>query len=288
MNTLQKFAKISDAYADPSTSKTTLIPVSFKETEFTDQIPTVFLEASTKIELFDIETNSEVYKNGIYVTDTLNESNSSEKLIETIHETVKKYIKRNKLVTLVGANRLISTGAIRAFNECFKDISVLQIDARANLKKQESGVALKSSSALVEANQNTNLIQVGIRSMDKAENSIVNSSNIFYAHEMISDDFWVDNVVDLIKEDVYITFDLSALDPSIAPSVNHPIPGGLLWYETLDFLKTIFAEKNVVGFDIVGFTSTHCDATTASVAAQLYYKMLTYKFENNEPKTDNE
>ncbi len=284
MNTSKNYAGITDNYADPSTAKITLIPVSFNENGVAAN---AFLEAANAIELYDIETDSEAYKNGIHLAETIREQDANA-MVNTVHETAKKYFKRNKLVTLIGGDRAISIGAIRAANECFKDISVLQIDAHTNLKKQVNGTNIHAKCALSEANQNTNLIQVGIRSMDSTEKTIINNSNVFYAHEMISDDFWVDNVIDLIKEDVFITFDLNALDPSILPSVYRPEPGGLLWYETLDFLKTVFAEKNVIGFDIVGLAPNEKELSSNILAAKLYYKMLTYKFENNNESQTNE
>ena len=105
--------------------------------------------------------------------------------------------------------------------------------------------------------------------------------NVFFAHEMVSDDFWMDAALDLMTDNVYITFDLDAFDPSILPSTGTPEPGGLFWYETLDFLRRVFSEKNVVGFDIVELCPNDVDRSSDFLAAKLYYKMLSYKFSNN-------
>ena len=134
---------------------------------------------------------------------------------------------------------------------------------------------------MYEAKETTNLVQVGIRSMDYTETLVMDRDNVFFAHEMISDDFWMDSALDLMTDDVYITFDLDALDPSIMPSTGTPEPGGLFWYETLDFLKRVFKEKNVVGFDIVELCPNKNDKSSDFLAAKLYYKMLSYKFSNN-------
>ena len=103
----------------------------------------------------------------------------------------------------------------------------------------------------------------------------------FFAHEMIYNEYWMDNVIESLTENVFITFDLDALDPSIMPSTGTPEPGGLLWYETLDFLKQVFTEKNVVGFDIVELCPNPNDKSSDFLAAKLYYKMLSYKFNLN-------
>ena len=108
----------------------------------------------------------------------------------------------------------------------------------------------------------------------------------YFAHEMAVDDTWMDSAIDQMTENVFITFDLDAFDPSILPSTGTPEPGGLLWYETLEFLKQVFEEKNVVGFDIVELCPNKKDKSSDFVAAKLYYKMLSYKFEKEEVDDD--
>jgi agmatinase len=104
----------------------------------------------------------------------------------------------------------------------------------------------------------------------------------FFAHEMVNDLGWMDAAINEMTDDVFITFDLDALDPSILPSTGTPEPGGLLWYETLEFLKMVFTEKNVVGFDIVELCPNQVDGASNFLAAKLYYKMLAYKFMDNQ------
>ncbi len=111
---------------------------------------------------------------------------------------------------------------------------------------------------------------------------LMDDEKTFFAHEMVNDEYWMDKVIDLMTDNVFITFDLDALDPSIMPSTGTPEPGGLFWYETLDFLKQVFKEKNVVGFDIVELCPNSSDRSSDFLAAKLYYKMLSYKFMGEE------
>ncbi|MFD2562845.1 agmatinase [Aquimarina rubra] len=287
------YAGIQQQYASYEKSKVVLIPVPYDGTSTwgkgADKGPEAFLHASENMELYDIETDTEVYKQGIYLADEVTENSSPGAMVEAVHKTVKENIKRNKFVTMFGGEHSVSIGAIRAFNECFDNLTVLQIDAHADLRKEYEGSPFNHACALYEANENTNLIQVGIRSMDVAEKSIMNEENVFFAHEMATDDYWMDNVVDLLGDNVYITFDLDALDPSIMPSTGTPEPGGLFWYETLEFLKKVFEEKNVVGFDIVELCPNEIDKSSDFLAAKLYYKMLSYKFlkKNEDEENDN-
>lgn len=278
----RNYAGIPDNYAKLENANIVLIPVPYDGTSTwqkgADRGPEAFLQASENMELYDIETQSEVYKEGIYLADAVTENSSPEAMVDAVHQITKKFINKNKFVTLFGGEHSISIGSIRAFNECFNNISVLHIDAHADLRKEYKGTKYNHACAVHEANETTNLVQVGIRSMDISEKSVMNEEKVFFAHDITVDDYWMDSVVDSLTEDVFITFDLDAFDPSIFPSTGTPEPGGLLWYETLDFLKKVFEEKNVVGFDIVELCPNENDKSSDFLAAKLYYKMLSYKF----------
>jgi len=114
----------------------------------------------------------------------------------------------------------------------------------------------------------------------------MNKEKVFFAHEMATNDYWIEDVLQQLTENVFITFDLDAFDPSIMPSTGTPEPGGLFWYETLSFLSKVFEEKNVVGFDIVELCPNAIDKSSDFLAAKLYYKMLSYKFYSDDDNYD--
>ena len=278
------YAGIPEEYSKLDRAKIVLIPVPYDGTSTwqkgADKGPEAFLNASENMELYDIETGTEVYQQGVYLADAVTENSSPEAMVDAVHQATKKYIKRNKFVTAFGGEHSISIGTIRAFNECFDNLTVLQIDAHADLRKEYEGTKCNHACAVYEASQTTNLIQVGIRSMDVVETRVMDREKTYFAHEMSVDDTWMDSAIDQMTENVFITIDLDAFDPSIMPSTGTPEPGGLMWYETLDFLKQIFTEKNVVGFDIVELCPNKTEKSSDFLAAKLYYKMLSYKFQN--------
>ena len=290
MNTRKTYAGISEEYGKLSTSKIVLIPVPYDGTSTwqkgADKGPQAFLEASENMELYDIETDSEVYKEGVYLADAITENASPETLVDAVHDITKKYINRNKFVTVFGGEHSISIGTIRAFNECFNNLSVLHIDAHADLRKEYEGSTCNHACAVYEANSTTNLVQVGIRSMDISEKRNMNLDKVFFAHDMAVNEDWMEDVIDQLTENVFITFDLDALDPSIMPSTGTPEPGGLFYYETLEFLKQVFEQKNVVGFDMVELCPNEMDKSSDFLAAKLFYKMLSYKFASNDDTYD--
>jgi len=287
------YAGIPEEFAKIEQSKIVLIPVPYDGTSTwqkgADKGPEAFLDASANMELYDIETDTEVYQHGVYLADSVTENSSPEAMVEAVHNVTKKYIKKNKFVTIFGGEHSVSIGTIRAFNEMYPNLTVLHIDAHADLRKSYEGSTCNHACAVYEASQTTNLIQVGIRSMDVKEKTVMDMEKVYFAHEMAEDDTWMDSAVDQMTDNVFITFDLDAFDPSILPSTGTPEPGGLLWYETLEFLKLVFQEKNVVGFDIVELCPNPKEKSSDFLAAKLYYKMLSYKFqdENSQDIYDN-
>lgn len=291
MNT-KTYAGIPQKYAALETSNIVLIPVPYDGTSTwqkgADKGPEAFLEASENMELYDIETETEVYLQGVYLAPAVTENSSPETMVEEVYKITKEYILKNKFVTLFGGEHSISIGSIRAFNECFNDLTVLHIDAHADLRKEYEGSTCNHACAVYEASQTTNLVQVGIRSMDMAETRVMDDDKVWFAQDMARDDYWMDNVIEALGDNVFITFDLDAFDPSIMPSTGTPEPGGLLWYETLDFLRQVFTERNVVGFDIVELCPNEYNRSSDFLAAKLYYKMLSYKFDDSDSEEEYE
>ena len=284
------YAGIPEELAKLEQAKIVLIPVPYDGTSTwqkgADKGPEAFLNASENMELYDIETDTEVYKQGVFLADAVTENSSPEAMVEAVHQATKKYIKKNKFVTIFGGEHSISIGTIRAFNEMFPSLTVLQLDAHADLRKSYEGSKCNHACAVYEASQTTNLIQVGIRSMDIIEKTVMDEDKTYFAHDMAIDDTWMDSAIDQMTDNVFITIDLDAFDPSILPSTGTPEPGGLLWYETLEFLKQVFEEKNVVGFDIVELCPNPKEKSSDFLAAKLYYKMLSYKFQGEEAEDD--
>ena len=284
------YAGIPEDLAKLEQAKIVLIPVPYDGTSTwqkgADKGPEAFLNASENMELYDIETDTEVYKQGVYLAEAVTENSSPEAMVDAVHQVTKKYIKKNKFVTIFGGEHSISIGTVRAFNEMFPDLTVLQLDAHADLRESYEGSKCNHACALYEASQTTNLIQVGIRSMDIIEKTVMDEEKTYFAHDMAVDDNWMDSAIDQMTENVFITIDLDAFDPSILPSTGTPEPGGLLWYETLEFLKQVFEEKNVVGFDIVELCPNPKEKSSDFLAAKLYYKMLSYKFKNEDTEDD--
>jgi len=237
-----------------------------------------FLEAAENMEIYDIETDSEVVTRGVHILNDISEASSPEAVYETVKLKTRELLKTGKFLTFFGGEHSVSIGIIEAFREAYTDLTVLQLDAHADLREEYLGSRYNHACALHAASRETNLLQVGIRSMDTTEKPYLNRTNCFFAHEIQGDRSWMERSIALMSDQVYLTIDLDVLDPSIMPSTGTPEPGGMDWYTLLAYLKKVFAAKTVLGFDIVEFAPIKGLKAPGFLVAKLYYKLLSFKF----------
>ncbi len=279
---MRTFAGIPEEFAIESNAEVVLIPVPYDGTSTygkgADKGPEAIYDAAENMELYDIETDSEVYKKGIYIAPTVTEDASPEAMCDAVENAFAQYLSKGKFVTMLGGEHSVSIGAIQAMRKKYPGLSVLQLDAHSDLRPEYHGSACNHACALHRASKETNLVQVGIRSMDTVELQFLNANNLFTSYDIRSNEYWQSDVVNCLGENVYITIDLDVFDPSIMPSTGTPEPGGLLWNETLDLLKMVFKSCNVVGFDIVELAPKPELSSPDFMAAKLYYKLLSYKY----------
>ena len=240
-----------------------------------------FMDASENMELYDIETGSEVYKRGVHVMPVIRERESAETMFNAVYDSTKLMLPSGKFLTFFGGEHSVSIGIIKAFYEHYDDLTVLQLDAHTDLRPQYMGTPYNHGCAVYDASQNANLIQVGIRSMDISEDEFLDRSKCFFAHEMDGKQDWMQRSIDKMTDKVYLTLDLDVFDPSILPATGTPEPGGLTWYTMMKYLRMVFEQREVVGFDIVELAPIDGIKASEFLVAKLYYKMLTYKFELN-------
>lgn len=261
-------------------AKVVLIPAPYDGTSTwgkgADKGPTAFLNASENMELYDIETQSEPYQIGIHLAEALPDFKSPAEMVEHLQNEVLRHLKMDKFPTIFGGEHSVSIPCIRAFRQHYGQLTVLQIDAHADLRPSYQGTPYNHACAVAEAVNTTKLLQVGIRSMDISEVVHMKRENVFFAEEMHRDPNWIEKVVNKCEGNIYITIDLDAFDPSIMPSTGTPEPGGMQWYETLELLKRVCEERNVVGFDIVELCPVESNWGPDFLAAKLYYKILAY------------
>lgn len=279
---MERFAGVPDQYAVYETAKMVVLPVPYDETSSwikgSDKGPEALLDASVALEWYDIETQTQVYKKGIFTALPITEKSSPELLCNAVQERVTTYLKDGKFPVTIGGNHTVSIGAIRAAASQYADLTILQMDAHSDLRPSYEGSPLNHACVMYQASQLCPITQVGIRSMCEEELGLFKEDRIFYAHTIASKSDWQQKALATLSKNVYITIDLDVFDPSVLPSTGTPEPGGLLYYEVLHFLRSVFAQYNVVGFDVVELCPNPNERASDFLAARLMYQLMTYKF----------
>ncbi|MBI5074489.1 MAG: agmatinase [Nitrospirae bacterium] len=281
------FCGLPGRYADYEQAASVIQPIPFDKTSTwqkgADKGPAAIIAASRYLELYDIETNSEVYKKGIFTARPINAASSSS-LIKKADAAVSRYLKDNKLVVTLGGDHSVSIGVIKAYARHFKDLSILHLDAHGDSRDSYEGSRYNHACVIARAREYTkNIVSAGIRSMDASELPGINRKKMFFAHDIHDSDKWIDNAVRQLTGSVYITIDVDVFDPGIMPSTGTPEPGGLGWYQVMRLLSAVAKSKRIVGFDIVELCPSKAKAPDF-LAAKLIYTLLSYIYENRADK----
>ncbi|MDD2412105.1 MAG: agmatinase [Bacteroidales bacterium] len=263
-------------------SEIVLIPVPYDGTSTwvkgADKGPQAIIEASDSIETWDIETQTEVYLKGIHTDKAILEKSSPEAMFRAVYERVVRRLEDGKFIGILGGEHSVSCGSIKAHAEKFSDLTVLQIDAHADLREEYYGSRFNHACVMRRAQEWCRIVQVGIRSVCKEEIEFIDKNTIFYAHQLWQNNDWIDKVIEKLSSNVYLTIDLDGLDPSILPSTGTPEPGGLSWWQLLTLIERLTKSKKLLGFDVVELCPNPAEKSSDLLAAKLVYKILSMKY----------
>ncbi len=276
------YAGIPDEFCQLETSKIVILPVPYDETSTwlkgADLGPEALIEASANVELYDIETDSEVYTKGIFTSEPVLEKSSPEQMVDAVYDKTKEFLDLNKFVVVLGGEHSVSVGTIKAHAEKYANLSVLQLDAHSDMRAEYNDSPFNHACAMARASEYCPVYHVGIRSMDASEKQYIKPENIYYAHEIRKNNNWIPELTDKLTENVYVTIDLDVFDPSIMPATGTPEPGGLYWYQVLDLLNEVNKKRNIVGFDVVELCPNEHEKSSDFMAAKLVYQFLSFRF----------
>jgi agmatinase len=259
-----------------------IVPVPYDETSTwmkgADKGPDAILEASVNLEFYDVETSSEAHLTGINTIPPVLEKETPQKLVNAVYDRTLSLLTDKKFPVIIGGNHTVSIGAIKAFSEYFKNLTILQLDAHADLRQVYEGSEFNHACAMARAREYAPIVQVGIRSMSAEELPFAEKDRIFFSHELYYDKTLYEKAIDKLTENVYITIDLDVFDPSLMPSTGTPEPGGPPYYELLHFMRDVMKTRNVVGFDLVELCPSVTNKSPDFIAAKIIYQLLSYKF----------
>lgn len=241
-----------------------------------DQGPAAILEASANMELYDIETDSEPYLHGIHTAAPIVFDGPPDQLYEQVLKQARGYVADGKFLLTIGGNHSVPIGSSQACCERFErsQVSVLQIDAHSDLRDSYQGNAYSHACAMARMQEWAQPVGVGIRSMDSSEKDNVAQAKIFLASYVQRTPNWIDEVVESLAPNVYLTIDLDGLDPSIMPATGTPEPGGLGWYDLMHLIEAVVQKKRLIGADVVELCPRPGFFHADFLAAKLVYKIM--------------
>jgi agmatinase len=243
--------------------------------------PREILQASSHMELWDEELGTDVHGVGIFTLPEMElPFGELEPLMAEIRRVAAEVLSRDKFLVTLGGEHSITPPVVAAAAARYPGMSVLQIDAHADLRDCYMGTPHNHACAMRRSLEHAPVTQVGIRSMSTEEAQAASNLNttIFYDVSMRRDPAWIDRVVETLSDEVYVTIDVDGLDPAIMPATGTPEPGGLSWYETLALLRATIEHRTVVACDVVELSPLPGILAPNFLCAKLVYKILTYRF----------
>ncbi len=285
METTDRPIFFPDAPGDAEQSRIILVPVPYDGTSTwgkgADKGPDAILRASEHLEGYDIETATEVYRQGIFTDLPVIGPSSPEHMVQAVRTRVGQWLDRRRFVGVLGGEHSVSIGAVSAHADRFPDMTVLQLDAHSDLRDTYKESPYNHACVMARVRERCRAVQVGIRSMDIEERKRYGVDDIFFADDICRRRGWIEEVVRRLGRQVYVTVDVDVFDSSVMPSTGTPEPGGLLWYDVMDLLGAVCRDREVVGFDVVELCPREGLHAPDFLAAKLIYKLLSYRFAEN-------
>lgn len=266
-----RFLQLDPEFSSYQKAKFVVIPCPHEATTSyghgTRRGPAAILRASQEVELFDEELGYEPYrKGGVYTEKPVP--------VTRLQSSVARILKNDKIPVILGGEHSVTPFAVKAVAEKYKNLSVLQLDAHADLRDSYRGSSNSHACAMRRVLEICPAVQVGIRSISAEEwewaNKTGQINKVHFAEKLEL----VEKIEDQLHKNVYISIDVDVFDPSVIPSTGAPEPGGMFWYEVLDVLKGVCATKNTVGFDVVELAPRKGDNAPDFTAAKLIYKLM--------------
>jgi agmatinase len=243
--------------------------------------PHEILQASSHMELWDEEMRADVHGVGIFTLPEMElPFGEMDPLIEEIERVAYEVIGRDKFLLALGGEHSITPPLVSAAARKYPGLSVLQIDAHADMRESYMGTRHNHACAMRRSLDYARLTQVGIRSLSTEEAEILPKLNttVFYDVSMREDPKWIDKIVESLAPDVYLSIDVDGMDPAIMPATGTPEPGGLSWQEMTRLLRAVAERRRIVSADVVELSPIPGIVAPTFLCAKLIYKLLTYRF----------
>jgi len=283
------FLGLPAALSPPERARAAFLPIPYDLTTSYQpgarRGPMAILEASTHLETWDEELGRETCEDVGVVTlpAVVPDTSGPGASLERIERAASDVVERGLFLVGVGGEHSVTAPLVRAVRRANPDLGVLQLDAHGDLRDTFEGSPHNHACVMHRLlDEGVPIAQVGIRSLTRDEAELIAARGICSipaataVHEPVA--AWIDRVVAALPEEVYVTVDLDAFDPSVMPATGTPEPGGLDWYRATAVVREVARRRRIVGFDVVELAPIPGNVAPDFLAAKLIYRMLGYAF----------
>ncbi len=284
------FGGLPEEYAALETARILIWPVPFEATttflKGTALGPHAIIEASRHLELYDEELEAEVYRLGIHTLPPAPVNAPIEETIERLYHEARRLLLTGKFLCTLGGEHSITSPIVRAVAEWYPDLTVLQLDAHADLRDHYDNTPYSHASVTARLVEICPVVQVGVRalSLEEARARRRLPVTTFFAKDLHDPREWIPQVLAALSPHVYLTIDVDGLDPSLIPATGTPEPGGLSWTETLHLIRQTAEQRTIVGMDVTELCPMPGHEASNFIVAKLIYKALGYIFRDDLPR----
>ncbi len=278
------FLGLEQKYCDYRTSQYAILPIPYDGTTSyrsgTREGPLSVISASRQVELFDPELQREIHLKGVVTLDPIEpNANGPKETLDEIYQAAKRLIRDKKFVIGLGGEHSISYALIKGQKIRHKRFSVLHIDAHSDMRDMWQGSKFSHACVIRRVHElGIRTVSIGIRNISQEEFKYIRKNDIAVLtaeHIKLSNSTeWINQTSSSLDKKVYITIDIDGFDPSVAPGVGTPEPGGLDWYDVDMLIRQISQTHNIIGADIVEVLPIAGQVTTEFLAAKLAARII--------------
>lgn len=283
---MANFLGLSDDESGYGDSAAVIVPVPYERTVSwgagTADGPAAIMTASDYVEFYDEILKEEPKRVGIHTAPPVAvDQPDPEAFLSDLEATATQLFGDDKFPVFLGGEHALTTGPVRAAHAAFDDLTVLQLDAHADLRDTYHGTVWSHACVMRRVMElGVPFVSIGVRAVSPEEAELIHANDIpvFWSHRIAQRDEWMETAIKALGDNVYITFDVDFFDPSVIPSTGTPEPGGATWHTAMRFLAKVFARRRVVGMDVVELAPIDGLHAPDFVIARLVYRAIGYRF----------
>ena len=274
------FCDLNKPYCNKKEAHFFIQPIPYEATTTykhgTKEGPQAIIDASLNMELYDEELHQETFKAGIHTLPYIKPRSSNPKhIMDELTNLTLNELEKDKVLFSLGGEHSISTGLVRAFEKKYPDLSVLYLDAHADLRNTYKNNPYNHACTARRILETTPLVLTGTRSLSAEEAEFIEktSQKILWGKDALTN---FSSINSMLTDTVYISLDVDIMDPSVIAATGTPEPNGWLWQELTGFLKNIIFNKKIVGIDIVELSPLKNNPAPDFSITKLIYRVMGY------------